>query len=68
MYVVFIFMCLLLHYYISPLNLTHNTVLWVITMCSNMVVYKRFRGIWCPHLQGEVNSTMKWGQRYRQGV
>jgi hypothetical protein len=41
-------------------------VFWVVTLCSVMVGYHRFRGPCCFHLQGEVSSDGgKIWQRYR---
>jgi len=33
-------------------------VCWVLTPCSVVVGYLRFRGLWCLHLQGEVKIMM----------
>jgi hypothetical protein len=33
--------------------------LWVITLCSVVEVYRRFRGMYCLHRHGEIIATFK---------
>jgi len=35
-------------------------ILWVVTPCSFVVGYQRFRGPCCLHLQGEVKMEAAW--------
>jgi hypothetical protein len=34
-----------------------STIFWDITLCSQLKVVRHFRGIYCLHLQGQINRA-----------